>query len=431
MSAAVTLSEAAGVDIINSIRNDIKIINFSNNEVINEISLWPAPQRLDERAYSFRSETPEWAQNKWSDFQDSLLMRGLHWRIWVQWYDAVLNGYDPWNLPREVGSELLLDALAWPNEKWQRPAAEVNADIQALIEAARERVAGEREGDPPELVTDLGELPDPAPTREEIIAAASPTVGLNAKGQIDVKANEEFDKPVASDELYELPDQQISLINVIVAALPANAPKVLGLCFTEYRKHLKKRRYQPHLGTLKDHCAIIRAEFNGKDAGDWCGEGQTKAFERFFANDDTFMRHFPLDPKRDELYGAAEVDVTGLQDPELRKRYDEFAEAAQEAADAGIATQDFADTVKADAQFAKIVSDPKPLDADLVTSLDDRPAPPPVSAEKRFILSKFGFASKVQTAGGAVTIVKDGPEAANKLVAAAQSLWELLSSFIK
>ncbi len=62
----------------------------------------------------------------------------------MEWWEAARDGRAPWGLPRDVGNDVMVEALTWPKEKWDRSAAEVNAEIQALIDAARERVFAAR-----------------------------------------------------------------------------------------------------------------------------------------------------------------------------------------------------------------------------------------------------------------------------------------------
>lgn len=77
--------------------------------------------------------------------------RGDDWNlVWIDWYEAIRDGRAPWGLPREVGEQILVEAMLWPQSEWGKGAVYVNRRIAELIEAAREEP-----GPPPE--------PDPGP----------------------------------------------------------------------------------------------------------------------------------------------------------------------------------------------------------------------------------------------------------------------------
>jgi hypothetical protein len=94
------------------------------------VALWPE-----------RSRAVDWHSHAWHRFRAALLEYGPHWQVWIDWYEDILNGRAPWGLPRESGNKISLDFLTWPEEKWQRDPDEINAEIAALIEAERARLA--------------------------------------------------------------------------------------------------------------------------------------------------------------------------------------------------------------------------------------------------------------------------------------------------
>lgn len=94
---------------------------------------------------------PKWWENQY-DRLDEILSRQKnlkgqrpfppHWSIWLGWYDSILVGIPPWNLPRATANELekriaLGDGRDdfWDTEK--RSVAEINAEIAGWVEEAR------------------------------------------------------------------------------------------------------------------------------------------------------------------------------------------------------------------------------------------------------------------------------------------------------
>lgn len=61
--------------------------------------------------------------------------------VWIDWYEAIRDGRAPWGLPRETGEQILVEAMLWPQEEWDKGALHINRRIAGLIEAARERLA--------------------------------------------------------------------------------------------------------------------------------------------------------------------------------------------------------------------------------------------------------------------------------------------------
>jgi hypothetical protein len=168
-----------------------------------------------------------------------------------------------------------------------------------------------------------------------------------------------------------LPDSkrtENALIRTILADLPRNAPKHLRSALTRYDDELVARGVLPIVGLLKDMAAIIDAGASAPDVEeDWLAEGMRAAFERFRDNHDLFVRHFPLDPKREGLYARTPIEeddkVIGSA---LSKLFEDVAQAAHEANKAGITTDDFLKVVDKMAEFAKVISilPPSPTMAD-------------------------------------------------------------------
>ncbi|MDP3407928.1 hypothetical protein [Bosea sp. (in: a-proteobacteria)] len=60
--------------------------------------------------------------------------------VWIDWYEAIRDGRAPWGLPRETGEQILVEAMLWPQEEWDKGALHINRRIAGLIEAARAKI---------------------------------------------------------------------------------------------------------------------------------------------------------------------------------------------------------------------------------------------------------------------------------------------------
>jgi hypothetical protein len=81
--------------------------------------------------------------------------------VWIDWYEAIRDGRAPWGLLREVGEQIMVEAMLWPQEEWDKGALHINRRIAGLIEAAR---TGQSE-EVPDIV------PEPIPSRRDPLPA--------------------------------------------------------------------------------------------------------------------------------------------------------------------------------------------------------------------------------------------------------------------
>lgn len=80
----------------------------------------------------------------WSVLSDALRQAdgASDWSlVWIDWYEAIRDGRAPWGLPREVGEQIMVEAMLWPQEEWDKGALHINRRIAGLIEAARAKIA--------------------------------------------------------------------------------------------------------------------------------------------------------------------------------------------------------------------------------------------------------------------------------------------------
>jgi hypothetical protein len=262
------------------------------------------------------------------------------------------------------------------------------------------------------FTADLAEVASPAPT-------------LSPDGRLDAGPNPTYDLPTSDDDFPTLPLRQRALIKTILGDLPGNAPRHLKSALESYDAELQARGAQPILGLLKDMAAIIEAAVGASDAQrEWLQEGMQAAFRRLEKNHEVFVTHFPLDPKREELYAQAVVDEDLASGPELSGPFQAVATASLAANKAGLTTDDFAKIVDKLADFAKVISSlPKP------TEQAASPGTPSVSATKRILLSGFGFFERAFNLLGSTITIASTPQGA-ALLRALEGALKALSRFL-
>jgi class 3 adenylate cyclase len=140
--------------------------------------------------------------------------------------------------------------------------------------------------------------------RDQLAEAASPAPSIASDGRLDAGPNQLYDAPTDSSDLPALPIRQCRLIKTILSDLPRNAPRHLKTALEIYDEELRARGVQPILGLLKDMAVIIESVVAARDAAEWLHEGMLTAFDRLASNHGLFVKHFPLDPKREALYAS-------------------------------------------------------------------------------------------------------------------------------
>jgi hypothetical protein len=273
-----------------------------------------------------------------------------------------------------------------------------------------------------------------APSRAELADVASPQPTLSIDGLLHAGPNNPYDVPRGDDDLATLPIRQRALISTLLSDLPNNAPRYLRSALTSYDDELKNRGAQPILGLLKDMASIIEAGIQSFETeGDWLADGMRTAFSLFVENHVLFIKHFPLDPKREDIYARTPVDEDIATGSELTHPFQEVARAASEARTAGLATNDFTRIVSAMAEFSKIISTLPPASrktAEVVVRPEDRMSiGEPISSRKRILLSGIGFFERVYNLVGTSAQLA-GPPEGNALLVALRGAIASLSQFI-
>ena len=295
---------------------------------------------------------------------------------------------------------------------------------------------------------DRDEVQTPRTSRAKLAEVASPAPFLLPDGRLDARLNSSYDVPIDSPDLPTLPIRQLALIEIIVGDLPRNAPKHLKTTLSSYRDELLARVLNPIWGLLKDMAAIIDAAAGAPNSKrEWLDAGMIAAFERFDANHELFLRHFPLDPKRETLYAVTPVDEQMATGTTLSKPFEEVAKASGDANKAGLTTDDFVKIVDKMTEFAKVIasqlpppqtpnkSEPTPSFAASAAPIirpEDRinREEEPVSPKKQIVLSGIGFLERAYNLlGSSATLM--GPPEGNALLNALRAAIAAFSKLLR
>jgi hypothetical protein len=276
--------------------------------------------------------------------------------------------------------------------------------------------------------------------RAELAKVASPAPLLARDGRLDAGPNLIYDKAVATENLSTLPIRQRAVLKTILSDLPGNSPRYLRTSLESYDEELKVRGAQPILGLLKDIFEIIQAAVDDPNAQrEWLEPGLQKAFKIIADNHIALIKHFPLDPEREELYARTEINENYATGYSLSEPFKEVAEATREANKAHLTTDDFLRVIDKMAEFAKVISTLPPTitssstrtSGTIIVDPEDRVESniDSVSAKKRILLSGFGFFERVYNLLGSTATLTGTAEGVALLTALGSAL-SALSKFL-
>jgi hypothetical protein len=85
---------------------------------------------------------PNVIDEHWRQLEAALPKRtGENWQVWLDWYEAILNGRPPWPALSEKQREDLTVAIALIDEKvWRQGPAVANAEVKRLIDEAHAKI---------------------------------------------------------------------------------------------------------------------------------------------------------------------------------------------------------------------------------------------------------------------------------------------------
>jgi len=162
-AAADAAYGAAATDVYAALSHDAaRLSSQPNAYVIREAPLWDKPH------------VPHRIADGWAKLSDALKRAegASEWiQVWIDWYEAIRDGRAPWGLPREVGEQILVEAVLWPQEEWDKGALHINRRIARLIEAAR---TGQSEKVPDTVPEPIPSRRDPLPALPQSLPDAEP-----------------------------------------------------------------------------------------------------------------------------------------------------------------------------------------------------------------------------------------------------------------
>jgi hypothetical protein len=377
--------------------------------------------------------TPATIHAAWQGLAGQLLKLGEHWHVWIAWYHGVALGSPPMPEQSEAWEASFTDVpgpLPWDDgpEAVNNEIAKRLQDLQETPETTRLAKGGETAERKEVMLAELVEV-------------ASPQPSVTSDGRLDAGPNPTYDIPLADDDLPGLPIRQRTLIKVILGNLPLNTPKHLTSCLRFYDDELKARGVQPILGLLKDMADIIDVAVAAPHAKDeWLEPGLRQAFRRFSENHVSFVKHFPLDPQREDVYARIPVDEESATGQALTKPFEAVAKASAEAHEAGQVTPDYLAVIDKMTEFARVLSTqppsapsaplaPNDLARATEIKIDPEDRIKPISPKKRTILSALGFLERSYNLAGS-TVTLSGQDA-SKLMQALKSAVDLLWSLIR
>ncbi|MEM6384289.1 MAG: hypothetical protein AAF739_16570 [Pseudomonadota bacterium] len=109
-----------------------------------------------------------WARKNWQTLRQSLLDLEEDWEVWIDWYEARLQGKPTFRLSAAANERIeVARVLEIEEEDWKQGPAHVNAKIKAIIERETELDIVEREanafGEPLDKADEPPAEPDPGP----------------------------------------------------------------------------------------------------------------------------------------------------------------------------------------------------------------------------------------------------------------------------
>jgi hypothetical protein len=344
---------------------------------------------------------PAWINGQFPYENWANLSRGLSqdqdWPIWIKWAEARFQGRSDW--PKDVYDQLTEWAINDDGAKWDRPPAEVNADIKRLLAAHQAK-----------------------PSRQDIVDAASPSARLTPEGRLDLVPNSTFDKPEASANLASLPFMQLAICRALRDALPDNTAKVIPQALGEYAAELQTRGVQPILGVLKQMFAIVESGL-GKtpEAREWMPDALRTAFDHYERNHRELIAHFPLDLSRDQMFARVVVDEARAGE-NAKKLGNAIANVVRALHDVDKAMDQTLDTSRRLNEGATIVADsPDPPMASTLTGEGE----PKISPKKRILLDLLATAGSIIGVLSGVATIADSPNVQAAL-RALRELWDKL-----
>lgn len=171
----------------------------------------------------------------------------------------------------------------------------------------------------------------------------SPEPFINDDQELDIRANKVYDQQRITEDLYNLPDVQITLIDNLIARIKNSniVPQAIVLCFEQYRDELIKNGVQPNISLLNNLYKLIELDIETSEFDEWKNKQTEFLIEQIGENHTKFQSHFPLDMVREENYRDSPMEVEKFNDDSFYKQIKSLNKVFKELKQEQLATDRF------------------------------------------------------------------------------------------
>lgn len=107
-----------------------RLAGFGQADILRSMPLWSGFDALGIIAAGWRELTAALSRRDGA----------ADWRmVWIDWYESIRDGREPWSLPSEIGERIMVEAMLWSQEEWDRGAVHINRRLAGLITAELEK----------------------------------------------------------------------------------------------------------------------------------------------------------------------------------------------------------------------------------------------------------------------------------------------------
>jgi hypothetical protein len=125
ISTALTFDPVLVVDAFEeAIEQDVLVFSSSDESVFSASI---------ERSRPWIKSSPRYVKDRWREICSWLNMRREGWKVWIDWYEAVIAGRTPW--PEAAAVEI----VTLPDQDWEEGPASVNRKIKEILARHRRR----------------------------------------------------------------------------------------------------------------------------------------------------------------------------------------------------------------------------------------------------------------------------------------------------
>ncbi len=171
----------------------------------------------------------------------------------------------------------------------------------------------------------------------------SPEPYFNDDQELDIRANEAYDQQRVTEDLYNLPDEQITLIDNLLGRVKGRntVPQEIVFGFEQYRNELVKSGVQPNISLLNNLFKLIELDIETSEFDEWKNKQTEFLIEQLGENHTKIQSHFPLDMVREENYRDAPMEVEKFNEDSFYKQIQSLNKIFKELKQEQLATDRF------------------------------------------------------------------------------------------